>query len=285
MKQFFISAALLLAATFAFTSCDNNKDQGPTFSSDMIGKYAVDFVAPEDEESLPQYKVAITPTWRDPENIPTTEMFGMEMKMDLVILMMQSMAAVYSGMGLDAFEFKNDGTFSVKYHPAILEPGLDGILNPVFSTDVVEFPNAQTQALIPAGAITYYTAGGKLYFAVSRAYLKQIGEAELEMDLDETVGQLLEANPALKQSIVVSPTHYALPLSYKFNADKTVTISVDRAMMAPFLPVIEQFLPMIPEEIDLDGTIIVARKLATDVVNAIKSEMTDLVIAITLKSK
>lgn len=119
--------------------------------------------------------------------------------------------------------------------------------------EVVDFPNAETLEELPIDAITYYTEGGKVYFAIDKEYLAYVGQAELDMDLITIIDELLAQNPGW--GIVSTKEYYALGLKYTV-ADGVLTLKVDKEMMMPFIPMIESLVEtMLPDgdiEVSLD---------------------------------
>lgn len=285
MKHIFTRAALLLAAvatTAAFTACDDNEGEGKKpFDSDLIGSYQP-AMQPEDEDGI-YGDIFITPTWKDPENVPKVDLsaiFQQEVGIDMLLMLTSSMIPMMYAGGLDHFQFKDDGTFAFGYRE------LQDFANMKFSDAVSTFPSAQTEQLVPAGAITYYTRSGLLYFAVNKEFLTKIGQEKLDMNLPKVIDGMI-ASYHLENSVVSTGEHYAIPLKYSIDASGVVTIKVDLPMMKPFLPLINTLLPLVPEEAQFDmmgmsGTI-PARKVLGQLVDGLLNQTTAFEIGIRLK--
>lgn len=287
MKNIFMRAAMLLAVAataFAFTACnDDDGDGKKPFESDLIGKYAP-AMQPEDTQGI-YGDIFITPTWKDPNNVPTVDLsaiFQQPVGIDMLLMLTSSMIPMLYAGGLDHFDFNNDGTFAFGYRE------LEDFTNMNFSEKVYTFPSSETQELIPAGAITYYTRNGLLYFAVSKQFLTKIGKEQLDMDLTEVVSGMISTYH-LENSIVSTNDLFAIPLKYSIDEAGIVTIKVDLAMMKPFLPLLSELLPLLPEEIEFDmmgtGTPskIPARKVVGELLDGLLNQTNALEIGIRLK--
>lgn len=287
MKRLFTRAAMLLtvaATAFTFTACndDNDGDGKKPFESDLIGAY-VPAMQPEDTQGI-YGDIFITPTWKDPENVPKVDLsaiFQQSVGIDFLLMMTSSMIPMMYAGGLDHFDFNNDGTFAFGYRE------LEDFANMKFSEKVYTFPGSETQELIPAGAITYYTQNGLLYFAVSKQFLTKIGQEKLNMDLTEIVNGMISTYH-LENSIVSTNELFAIPLKYSIDEAGVVTIKVDLAMMKPFLPLLTELLPLLPEEVEFDmmgtGTPskIPARKVVGELLDGLLNQTTALEIGIRL---
>lgn len=281
--------AISLAAV-SFTSCDDNEgSKTKPFESELIGYYTPRAQQTDTEsvsESTPVVygDIFITPTWKDPNNVPTIDMsaiFGQPVSIDMMLMLTSSMIPMLYAGGLDHFEFKNDGTFAFGYRELV------DFLEMKFSETVGKFPSPETEQLVPTGAITYYTEGGKLYFAVNKMYLTQIGNSQLGMDLTELIDTMIKEYN-LSGSVVSTKEKFALPLKYTL-ADNVLTIKVDLEMMKPFLPLIQSLLPLLPEEAEFDmgggPATIPARKVVGELVDGLLNQTTALEIGIRLDKK
>ena len=81
---------------------------------------------------------------------------------------------------------------------------------------------------------------------------------------------------------------FAIPLKYSIDEAGVVTIKVDLAMMKPFLPLLTELLPLLPEEVEFDmmgtGTPskIPARKVVGELLDGLLNQTTALEIGIRL---
>ena len=276
---------LAVAATaFVFTACnDDDGDGKKPFESDLIGKYAP-AMQPEDTQGI-YGDIFITPTWKDPENVPTVDLSAILQQpvgIDVLLMLTSSIIPMMYAGGLDHFDFNNDGTFAFGYRE--LEDFTNMEIK--FSEKVYTFPGSETQELIPAGAITYYTRNGLLYFAVSKQLLTKIGQEKLNMDLTEIVGEMISTYH-LESSIVSTNDLFAIPLKYSIGEAGVVTIKVDLAMMKPFLPLLTELLPLLPEEVEVNmmgmSGKIPARKVVGELLDGLLNQTTALEIGIRLK--
>lgn len=278
-------AAMLLAVGamgFAFTACNDDEggDGKKPFESDLIGSYKP-AMQPEDTQGI-YGDIFITPTWKDADNVPTVDLsalLGQPIGIDVMLMLTSSMIPMMYAGGLDHFDFNNDGTFAFGYRE------LEDFANMKFSEKVYTFPGSETQELIPAGAITYYTQNGLLYFAVSKQFLTKIGQEKLNMDLTEIVNGMISTYH-LENSIVSTNELFAIPLMYSIDANSVVTIKVDLAMMKPFLPMLTDLLPLLPEEVEVSmmgmSGKVPARKVVGELLDGLLNQTTALEIGIRL---
>lgn len=225
--------------------------QKAVFASELIGKYVP--YAPDPENPIAQF--FITPTYdeTDPEKLPQIDMgfmFGVPgytWPITTVAELADQMVGMLYGGGLSYFDFKDDGTIGAGYRDLL---GFDMSAGPTFG-EVVDFPNAETLEVLPIDAITYYTEGGKVYFAIDKEFLASVSYPG--MDLITIIDELLAQNPGW--GIVSTREYYALGLKYTVAAG-VLTLKVDKEMMMPFIPMIESLVEtMLPDgdiEVSLD---------------------------------
>ena len=256
MKNLLHKSAILAAAFAAlvsFASCDDGEDKGPKFKSELIGSYVPAYieVPTATGDDFNKMYFTLTPTWADPNNIPTVDgsfMLGLPagslpMGMNDVLPFVDGIASHFVKEGLVGIDLKNDGSFGAQYRTPIFS---DNILGDLISSQGVKFdpaihafPGTETDEILPAGALSYYTENGKLFFAVSRAFLKTAG-ADLGVgDLSVIVEELLAQYKGL--NIVSTEEYYALPLKYTLE-NGVVKIYVDRAMIQPYKKLLTELL-------------------------------------------
>lgn len=266
MKNLLHKSAILAAAFAAlvsFVSCDNDDEKGPKFKSELIGSYVPTYIEqPTETGGVNKYYFTLTPTWADPDNIPTVDgsfMMGLPagylmLGMDQILPFMEGIASHFVSNGLVGIDLKNDGSFGAKYRTPVFS---DNILGDLISSDGVKFdatvhtfPGAETDEILPAGALSYYTENGKLFFAVGREFLKtagtNLGVGDLSVIIDELLSQYKGLN------IVSTDEYYALPLKYKLE-NGVVKIYVDRAMILPYKPLLTGLLGAFLDPSDLGG--------------------------------
>lgn len=221
--------------------------QKEVFSSDLIGLYKPFVADPEN----PIAEFFITPTYPEGTEEPEVDVSfifgpGAMWPVSVVTSLANQMVGMLYAGGLDHFEFKDDGTFSAGYRNLL---GFDMSNGPTYSEEMFTYPSAETLEMIPADAISYYTENSKVYFAINKEYLSQIGQSELETDLTVLIEALLEQYPEIGNSIVSNDEIFALPLNYLFEGGK-LKLWVDREMMMPFIPLLSELVEtMLPEEI------------------------------------
>lgn len=225
--------------------------QKAVFASELIGKYVP--YAPDPENPIAQFFITPTYAETDPEKLPQIDMgfmFGVPgytWPITTVAELADQMVGMLYGGGLSYFDFKDDGTIGAGYRDLL---GFDMSAGPTFG-EVVDFPNAETLEVLPIDAITYYTEGGKVYFAIDKEFLASVSDPG--MDLITIIDELLAQNPGW--GIVSTREYYALGLKYTV-ADSVLTLKVDKEMMMPFIPMIESLVEtMLPDgdiEVSLD---------------------------------
>lgn len=247
------SAEVVVSAKGASAPVKVVVSQKAVFASELVGKYGPHIADPEN----PIGTFFITPTYTetDPDKIPQIDMgfmFGIpgyNWPITTVTDLAGQMVGMLYGGGLSYFNFKDDGTIGAGYRELL---GFDMSAGPTYGQEI-DFPNAETLDVLPLDAITYYTEGGKVYFAIDKEYLAYVGQAELDMDLITIIDELLAQNPGW--GIVSTKEYYALGLKYTV-ADGVLTLKVDKEMMMPFIPMIESLVEtMLPDgdiEVSLD---------------------------------
>lgn len=276
MKTIFrnITAALMVcAAIFMFTSC--NDDSGSeSFKSDLIGSYTPYYSV----QSSPLAALSISATWSDPNNVPTVDLsaLGMgEVSMnELIPLVNQILGSLYGG-GLVQFDFKNDGTFAFQYRELL------DFATMQFSPTVTSFPGADAQGAAMASALGYYSKSGKVYFSIERSLVAQLG-SETGQDVCALIDGMLVAYPNL--GVDATDKSYAIPLKYGFDEQGRLTIYVDKAMMMPYLPLLQTVvLPLLPESIEIaEGVALPTAQLVPAILDGLFNKTEALVISLTM---
>lgn len=295
MKRVFTKAAMLLAicaTAFAFTACndDNEGGGGKKFQSELIGSYAPTFTTmtiPGVIEEPADFYFVFLPTWSDPKNIPAIDLsaaMGLDpgsfmMPMNTICGMLQSIVSQIVKGGLVTIDLTNKGAFGASYYDMIIDQNdiVTSIMQPTFGTELKSFPSAETGAILPEGALGYYTKDNRFYFTISKAFLKQTGEQmETPMDLMEIIDGLLAQYKGL--NIVSTESHYAIPLKYTFS-NGVVKLYVDRAMMLPYKPLLVDLLGSLVDPSTMMGLD------PADIVTKLFDNTTELEIALVLKKK
>lgn len=221
--------------------------QKMAFASELIGMYKP-YIADSENPIGDFFITATYPEGTIEPEVDVSFIFGegAVWPMSAVLSIANQMVGLLYAGGLDHFEFRNDGTFSVGYRNLL---GFDLPNGPTYSDEMFIYPSAETLELIPADAISYYTEDSKVYFAISKEYLSQIGQSELEMDLTALIEGLLGEYPEIGNVIVSNDEIFALPLNYQID-DSKVKLWVDREMMMPFVTLLSELAEtMLPENI------------------------------------
>ena len=233
------------------------------------------------EEPSPFYFLLL-PTWTDPDNIPgidLSESMGMPagswiMPMNTICGLIQAMASNIVKGGLVQVDLKDDGSFGARYHGLIIgDDVISSIMDPKFTPEISSFPSAETAELLPEGALGYYTKDSHFYFTISKAFLKQVGETSEMGDLTSIIDGLLAA---YKLDIVSTDEYYAIPLKYSVK-DGVTKLYVDRAMIMPFLPLLEELFKLLGDEASFMGISL------GDIVTTVLNNTTELEIALPLQ--
>ena len=289
MKKIFTRAAMLLAVVAmasAFTACDDGDDGGKKkFESELIGSYQptpVTLTIPDVVEEPSPFYFLLLPTWTDPDNIPgidLSESMGMPagswiMPMNTICGLIQAMASNIVKGGLVQVDLKDDGSFGARYHGLIIgDDVISSIMDPKFTPEISSFPSAETAELLPEGALGYYTKDSHFYFTISKAFLKQVGETSEMGDLTSIIDGLLAA---YKLDIVSTDEYYAIPLKYSVK-DGVTKLYVDRAMIMPFLPLLEELFKLLGDEASFMGISL------GDIVTTVLNNTTELEFALPLQ--
>lgn len=276
-------------AALAFVSCSDNENGTPEnpFFSELIGSYVPTYVEmPTEGGSVNQFYLQVSPTWKDPNNIPTVDMSFMMgfppgsfmMPVSDALPFVEAIVSNFVKNGLVGLELKNDGTFGVQYRSVTFSDDIlqDLLKGPKFSDEIFLFPSPETEQLIPTGALSYYTEKGQLYIALSKTFLNSVGgDLQLTQIIDDLVKQY-------KLNIVSTEEIYAIPLKYSVK-ESVVTIYVDREMMLPFVPLIKELAPMLPGPDQTGGIDLVT--FIPDVLDKLFDNTSSLEIKIFIKKK
>ncbi len=259
MKNFFFKAALFLVMPLmaaSFVSCsddDDNVAPQPQFKSELIGTYNPTFInyqLPMAEAAMDYYFI-VEPTWKEGVD-PATLMVGGFLPMPQVLGIMQGVVSNLIKGGFVELDLKDNGSFSAKYKDLVLPENADmsaimgALLEPQFGDVVKEFPSTETEAVLPATALGYYTEDNadKFFFTISKDFLKMVGE-KMEQPTD-LVAMIETAISSFKLDIQSTEKYFAIPMKYTFEANGLLTLYVDLEMMKPYLPLIKTAVANVP---------------------------------------
>lgn len=291
MKKLFSNAALLAAAcslAFASTACSDDEGGRGAARSELAGSYAPTFrtvMIPDVMEEPADFYFLLLPTWSDPDNVPAIDLsasMGLpegsyKMPMNTICGIVQSLVSNIVQHGLVSVDLKNDGTFGASYHAItnMTDDVVSALFSPEFADAVSTFPSAETSAVVPEGALGYYTSNGMFYFTVSKSFLTAAGQQmETPMDLVAVIDEMLAQYGGL--NIVSTKTAYAVPLKYK-EENGTVELYVDLATIRPFAPLLDDLLGSLGDEAAFMGI-----KLA-DIVRLLLENTSELEIGLLLQ--
>lgn len=286
MKNLLRKLALLTVASslvLSFAACSDDDNDQPKFTSDLIGTYHPNTFV---EDDVKHGDFFINLTYKgDAPSIDLGFVFeGFEFPVPDAMSVVSQIAGQFYLGGLDYFQFKDDATIGAGYHEFLSFDLNDGVQ---FDPAVIDYPNDETLQVVPADAFTYYSKGGKVYFAVDKSFLKKVGESELQIDLIQQIDAFLKQYPNL--GIVSSTKSYAIPLKYAIDGS-LLTLKVDREMMLPYEPLIKDLISQyVPEELEfaMDETSepmkIPAKALAGSLVESLLDKSDTFEIGIVLK--
>lgn len=231
-------AVALTACTFI--ACDdNNDDDNKPKPGPLAGSYELATVD-KDNGGVTINKVSLTiiPTWTtDVDQLPTvdvsaimgypagTVMVGLKDMVDMI----EPLIANFVQKGLVELDLNKDGTLGARYHEFQSQGNIAlDFMQPRFADAISTFPGENDP--LPADALQYYTEGGKLYFAVSKAFLGT---------LDETIVGIIEVLLEESKTLPIVSTEklFALPLQYT-EENGILKVYLDRATLAPFAPLL-----------------------------------------------
>ncbi|MFQ7386611.1 MAG: hypothetical protein ACLRM8_01935 [Alistipes sp.] len=90
--------------------------------------------------------------------------------------MVSAIGSQFVSSGLVQLDLHSDGLFAAKYHDVVVEEGRhhDDDLSPTFAEAVSVFPSAETAAVLPEGALSFYTESNLFFAAVSKDFIRAI---------------------------------------------------------------------------------------------------------------
>lgn len=274
-----------VAATGAFTSCDDNEGGDDKKFSELQGSYVpapVTLTIPDVVLEPTPFYFLMLPTWADPENIPEidlSESMGMPagswlMPMNTICGVLQGTVSGIVQGGLVQIDLTDKGSFGAKYHGLIIGDDIvSSLMEPKFTPEVSTFPSPETAELLPDGALGYYTDKSHFYFTISKAFLKQTGEGAQLGDLTGIIEGLIET---MKLDIVSTETYFGIPLKYSVQ-DGVTKLYVDRAMILPFRPLLDEVFKLLGDQAAFMGIQL------SDIVNMTLDNTTEIEIALPLK--
>ena len=185
----------------------------------------------------------------DPDNIPgidLSESMGMPagsfvMPFNTILDLVSAIGSQFVSSGLVQLDLHSDGLFAAKYHDVVVEEGADimtTIFSPTFAEAVSVFPSAETAAVLPEGALSFYTESNLFFAAVSKDFIRAIEKQE-GMEILSEIDKMLGAYKGL--SVVSTDSHYAIPFKYTFEGG-VFRLYVDRAMMLPYVKLLKDVL-------------------------------------------
>ena len=289
MKNFFFKAAMLLVMPLmaaSFVSCDDDNNS-PAFQSELIGEYtpaARTMTIPGVVEEPADFYFVLNPTWTKD---PSTILVGGFLPINTVVGLMDLALSNIVKEGLSEVSLKNDGSLAAKYHDPDFSahPNASTDMNEMiawfleskFKPEVKVFPSVETDKIMPANAVGYYTneATKTFYFTVSKDLLKQTGNSmEQPMDIVALLDTLISE---LNLDIVSTPQYFGIPLKYREERAGVTELYVDRAMMLPFV----ELLKVLPE-----GTLPSIMGISLDsIINGIFDNSSEVELGIFLQKK
>lgn len=292
MKKLFSKTAMLAAVCslgLVSTACsDDEGANGAGVRSELAGSYAPTFrtvMIPDVMEEPADFYFLLLPAWSDPDNVPAIDLSASMnmpagsymMPMNTICGIVQSLLSNIVQHGLVSVDLKEDGTFGASYHEItnMTDDVVSALFSPEFADAVSTFPSAESSALIPEGALGYYTRNGMFYFTICKSFLAAAGQQmETPLDLVAVIDEMLAQYEGL--NIVSTKTEYAIPLKYK-EENGVVELYVDLALIRPFAPLLNDVLGSLGDEAAFMGI-----KLA-DIVRLLLENTSDLEIGLLLQ--
>lgn len=248
------SVFVVCAALAAFTACndDDGKVKKPQVSSELVGSYTPHYFkeVPDEWGGEPsRLYLEVAAAWTDPDNIPgidLSESMGMPagsfvMPFNTILDLVSAIGSQFVSSGLVQLDLHSDGLFAAKYHDVVVEEGADimmTIFSPTFAEAVSVFPSAETAAVLPEGALSFYTESNLFFAAISKDFIRAIEKQE-GMEILSEIDKMLGAYKGL--SVVSTDSHYAIPFKYTFEGG-VFRLYVDRAMMLPYVKLLKDVL-------------------------------------------
>lgn len=240
------SVFVVCAALVAFTACndDDGKVKKPQVSSELVGSYTPHYKEVPDEGGGEPSRLylEVAAAWTDPDNIPGIDLSAsmdmpagsFVMPFNTILDMVSVFGSRFVSSGLVQLDLHSDGLFAAKYHEVVVKEGADMIFSPTFAEAVSVFPSAETSAVLPEGALSFYTESNLFFAAVSKDFIRAIEKQE-GMEILSEIDKMLGAYKGL--SVVSTDSHYAIPFKYTFEGG-VLRLYVDRAMMLPYVNVL-----------------------------------------------
>lgn len=248
------SVFVVCAALVAFTACndDDGKVKKPQVSSELVGDYMPHYFkeVPDEWGGEPsRFYLEVAAAWTDPDNIPGIDLSASMdmpagsfiMPFNTILDLVSAIGSQFVSSGLVQLDLHSDGLFAAKYHEVVVEEGADimtTIFSPTFAEAVSVFPSAETSAVLPEGALSFYTESNLFFAAVSKDFIRAIEKQE-GMEILSEIDKMLGAYKGL--SVVSTDSHYAIPFKYTFEGG-VLRLYVDRAMMLPYVKLLKDVL-------------------------------------------
>lgn len=239
------SVFVVCAALAAFTACndDDGKVKKPQVSSELVGSYTPHYKEVPDEGGGEPSRLylEVAAAWTDPDNIPGIDLSeslempagSFVMPFNTILDLVSAIGSQFVSSGLVQLDLHSDGLFAAKYHDVVVEEGA-----PTFAEAVSVFPSAETAAVLPEGALSFYTESNLFFAAVSKDFIRAIEKQE-GMEILSEIDKMLGAYKGL--SVVSTDSHYAIPFKYTFEGG-VFRLYVDRAMMLPYVKLLKDVL-------------------------------------------
>lgn len=286
MKSLLYKAAVATAlmAFVSLTSCDDKGDGDSKPYSELVGSYSpISVPVDNGAGTINDPYLTVFTTWKDPANIPTVDagaILGMPpgsymLPLNTVMAMMEAILSNMVNNGFVGFDLNNDGSFGVRYRNMIFSDNImQDLLEQKFEETINTFPDATTSVLIPPGALIYSAQGGTFYITAAKEFLTQIGESQLDMDLNALIASLL--GMGFKDlPIVDSGTHYSLTMPYVVE-EGVLKIYLDREWLLPLKPLLDQFGGLLTPDMTVGIDVV-------DMMNKLFDNTSELEIAIRLR--
>ena len=180
------SVFVVCAALAAFTACndDDGKVKKPQVSSELVGSYMPHYFkeVPDEGGGEPsRFYLEVAAAWTDPDNIPGIDLSASMdmpagsfiMPFNTILDLVSAIGSQFVSSGLVQLDLHSDGLFAAKYHEVVVEEGADimtTIFSPTFAEAVSVFPSAETAAVLPEGALSFYTESNLFFAAVSKDF-------------------------------------------------------------------------------------------------------------------
>lgn len=266
MKTFFTRMTLVTAiigSSLLAVSCDDGDGKGVK-PAEVTGSYALSITEKDNGAgTVNELCLTITPVWtvdwsavdgyddvqKAPYMVDISPMMGypagsVRVSVKELVDMVEPMLSNFVKGALVGLDLLEDGSFGASFHEFLSSGHIaQDFMSPKFAAAVSKFPSNDDP--LPGDLLSWFSdeKAKKIYLSVDKTALESVMEG-----LVETIDLLLNAYPNLP--VASSPNTYALGLNYTLSGN-VLKISLDRATIAPFVPVITMLLAS--QEVDLGG--------------------------------